>query len=470
MSHAREMTRLLYKDEILDRLAEFANVAQFVSFEPSLAQRFARIHSYSPNHRFASAHQALAALLRASPERSINIRSFDPVTPESRDFRYGIRDLGQAIRELELLAEAGLYTIANETIDVNDGGVSGVILGDIIEFAPKDTPRAVEKPGVASLSRSVGLGLLRTVYGFIPALEFPPTDRVEFSLHPLRRGVRNDHTIVWQVEDVGENSGKAAIDWPNRFSAFIGDKVFGLLVASQLGLSVPRSIVLSRNVAPFSFGQDTGTSEPWIRTSPTEQLPGKYTTARGWKDPFVLMQEEDPSALAIASVLAQEGVDAKYSGALIVSSLGAPVIEGVEGFGDEFMIGRMAPSRIPARVLGDVLEVYQYAAACLGPVRFEWVHDGKKVWVVQLHRGRTMTEGHTIVPGDAAVFHPFNTSSGIDSLRALIEKVKGLNEGIALIGQVGLTSHFGDLLRRARIPARLEQSVYDSAPSDSGTG
>jgi hypothetical protein len=32
-------------------------------------------------------------------------------------------------------------------VDIEDGGVSGVAYGDMLEFAPGDTPRYVEKPG-----------------------------------------------------------------------------------------------------------------------------------------------------------------------------------------------------------------------------------------------------------------------------------------------------------------------------------
>ena len=40
---------------------------------------------------------------------------------------------------------------------------------------------------------------------------------------------------------------------------------------------------------------------------------------------------------------------------------------------------------------------------------------------------------------------------------ALIARIEGTGEGVVLIGHVGVTSHFGDLLRRARIPSRIEE-------------
>jgi len=36
------------------------------------------------------------------------------------------------------MSAEGLFVIANETVDVSDGGVSGVIQGGVAEFAPDD--------------------------------------------------------------------------------------------------------------------------------------------------------------------------------------------------------------------------------------------------------------------------------------------------------------------------------------------
>ena len=87
----------------------------------------------------------------------------------------------------------------------------------------------------------------------------------------------------------------------------------------MLDLPVPRTTVIARGVAPFRFGRTTETGETWIRTCPVEQVPGRFTTQRGWRDPFRLMAEEDPEGTKLSSVLAQEGVEAAYSGALVAS-------------------------------------------------------------------------------------------------------------------------------------------------------
>ncbi|HEY6159277.1 MAG TPA: hypothetical protein VIV88_17650 [Gemmatimonadales bacterium] len=444
------------KDAILDSLARRFNVAQFVSFDPALKQRYAWIRGYSPNHEFDSVESAVAAILAASPERSVNIRSFQPDNPKGREFIYGQTSVPAVVSQLHRLAAEDLLTIVNETVDVNDGGVSGVAYGDAIEFAPKDTPRCVEKPGTASVTRRVGLRIFERVYHFKPALPDRRELRVEFSLHPLRRGYQYDHTIIWEVEEVSSPPTAVEVSWPNLFSRFVGDKAYGLLVADAIGLRVPRAVVIPRGLAPFTIGSETGLAETWIRTCPTEQVPGRFTTRRGWLDPFRLMQDEDPTGDAIASILAQEGIEAKYSGALIAQTDREPLVEGVTGYGDEFMVGRRAPESLPASIVGDVHATYRQASKELGPVRFEWVHDGRSVWIVQFHSGASATAGRVIFPGEAARYHEFDVKGGIEALRKLIDAVKGSDDGIVLVGRVGVTSHFGDLLRRARVPSRIE--------------
>lgn len=360
----------LYKDAVLDRLAERANVAQFVSFGPGPEPRlrYSRVRGHSPNEGFRGLEDAVSALLEGSVDRSVNVRSYHPHQPRSHEFVYGLTDLSKAVAAVGRLAASGLHTIVNETIDVNDGGVSGVAYGDILEFAPADTPRCVEKPGTVSIKREAGLWLLETVYGFAPALDYEREDRVEFSIHPVRRGHRHEHTIVWELEPVGPSELRAETRWPNHFSRLLGDKAFGLLVAHSLGLPVPQTTVISRALAPFTFGAPTGTGEQWIRTCPKEQVPGLFTTQRGWTDPFALLQAEDPDGTAISSVLGQGGVEPVYSGALLTDPEGGVTVEGVAGSGEDFMLGLASPALLPRPVLHDVRDLQARASRDLGPV------------------------------------------------------------------------------------------------------
>lgn len=448
----------LIKDAVLDRVSDVANVAQFVSFAPNLQQRYVRIHNYEPNHPFENIESAIKILLESSPDNSVNVRSFTPENPKSREFIYGLQRVDDVVAAVVRLASGGLYTIVNETVNIDDGGVSGVALGEVLEVAPGDTPRCVEKEGTASFSREMGLRLLEKVYHFRPSLDFDPDLRVEFSIHPLRRGFRHDHTIVWELENVGPTHASAEMRWPNRFSRFLGDKAFGLLIADMLDLPVPATTVFARHLPPFTFGKQTGTGETWIRTCPVVQDPGHYTTQRGWCDPFKLMNNEDPDGIRIASVLAQEGIDAAFSGSLIVQANGEVKIEGTRGYGDKFMVGQVELDVLPKGTLDCARQLYEDATKHLGPVRMEWVQDKDgKGWIVQLHRGKTTSQGSVIHKGEASRYHRFEVSQGIDELRKLITQVQGRGEGIILVGHVGVTSHLGDLLRKAEIPSRVEQ-------------
>lgn len=325
----------LRKDRILDELARVGNVAQFVSYAPSASstpkQTFSRVWQQAPNHEFASHQVAIRTLLQRSPDRSINIRSFTPDNPRSRQFLYGLTDPDIAVAHLQRLIADGLYVIANETVDVADGGVSGVVEGGVIEFAPDDTPRCVEKPGTASFALAEGLSILEAVYGFKP--EFPALggSRLEFSIHPKLRGYNRTHTILWEREQVTTSSQEPDLTWPNRWSRIIGDKAFGLLIADLVGMSVPTSVVIGRRIKPFEFGQATGSAEVWLRTCPSEQDPGRFTTANTWVDPFKLLSVEDPDHGSIASIISQASVRAAYSGAAIATKDGSLHIEGTAG-------------------------------------------------------------------------------------------------------------------------------------------
>jgi hypothetical protein len=445
------------KDEMLRRLAEHANVAQFLSFGPGqeLRQRHSCVRGHPPDHRFATPGDGVDALLALSAGGSVNVRSFQAGAPRGGPFTYGLTRRDDVLAVLRARAAAGLHTIANETVDIDDGGVSGVALGGMVEFAPGDTPRSVERPGTVALGHGAALALLRTVYGFTPDLDDRPGERVEFSVHPLVAGVRQTHTILWETGPADPAAlTPRRLTWPNRFSRLLGDKAFGLLVADLLGLPVPATTVVGRRVAPFRLGRPTGGGEPWLRTCPAEPVPGRFPTRRGWRDPFALLAAEDPSGADLVAVLAQDGVPARWSGAALPGHDGGLVVEGVAGFGDDFMLARAAPARLPAQVVDDVRRLGARAAATLGPVRFEWAHDGDQAWVLQLHLAKALASATTIYPGVPSRWRRFDPSRGLEALRDLIASVAP-DEGIEIAGDIGVTSHAGDLLRRAAVPSRL---------------
>jgi hypothetical protein len=464
------------KDQVLGDVARAGNVAQFVSFDrdATLTERFSRVIGYPPDYRFANAHDAVRNLLIRSPDGTVNVRSFDPSRPKGEPLVYGLRHVEDVIGTLREKSAAGKYTIVNETIDIHDGGVSGVAMGDVIEFAPGDSPKCVDKPGICSLPRAMGIRILSAVYGFRPALEYPADVRVEFSIHPRRRGLRNEHTIIWELEEVGAGGvgAVAQMAWPNRFSRQLGDKAFGLLVADSLDLPVPRATVIPRALAPFTLGRATGSSEVWMRTCPRERSPGKYLTTRGWVDPFQLLAKEDaelaaePGRVPVVSVLAQSHVEAQYSGAAIPGQAGGPpLIEGVRGLGDRYMLGEEGPQPLPPQVYSDVIDVYTRAAARLGPVEIEWAYDGRATWILQLHRSHQASAAGPVTFDRASQVHRFDVSLGLEELRSLLGRLKGTGAGVVVVGDVGVASHFGDLLRSSGLPWRIEGLRSASNPA-----
>jgi len=180
-------------------------------------------------------------------------------------------------------------------------------------------------------------------------------------------------------------------------------------------------------------------------------------------DPFRLLAQEDPDD-EVVSVIAQEGVVATYSGAASVGNNGQTLVEGVAGTGDDFMLGRVPPTRLPHDVAAAVGTLLERARKRLGDVRLEWVFDGADVWVVQLHRGRIESKGRIIFPGTPKVEHDFSIANGLEALRALVDRLTGTGEGVILRGDVGITSHFGDVLRRAKVPSRIEPWTEQDLP------
>ncbi len=446
------------KDSVLNRLAPKFNIAQFVSFSPDLAQRYAWISGRDPNEKFPTLEAACEALLNAAESHALNIRSFKPGAMKGHKLIQNLESVAEAASALRERAGGGFFTIANEVVPLEDGGVSGVVIGPVIEFAPVDTPKCVDKPGVASLPTQDGIKVLKIVYGFPPELDFRDDLRIEFSLHPTRRGYKRTHTIIWEVEPCPPVRKVEIRKWPNQFSRLIGDKAYGLLIGHVLGFPVPRTMVVGRHVAPFEFGQNTGTKETWLRTCPAVPIPGKYPTFFGWQDPFDLMQRI-PEGDGVVSILAQESVPFVWSGAARTTDHG-PHIEGVEGRGDPFMIAAAHKESLPALVHYKVKELHESLLTRLRSVKFEWVWDGDRVWLLQLHQRPKGISEDIIYPGDPTnwrVFDPrvFEPEEVLDRLRNLVAEISGHDIGVTITGDVGVTSHIGDVLAEARIPSRL---------------
>lgn len=82
------------------------------------------------------------------------------------------------------------------------------------------------------------------------------------------------------------------------------------------------------------------------------------------------------------------------------------------------------------------------------------VHDGDQLWIVQLHAGATQSSHRVIVPGVAEAWARFEVGDGLIALRSLLG-VLPERTGVEFVGEVGLTSHLADLMRKAQIPTRF---------------
>ena len=457
------MTELLKDDKLAFMIEKLGcNIAKFISIMPNMKIKHIYIdRNYTYN---GDLKKCILDLIKSSNSKSINIRSFSLTSMKGHSLIYGKKedDIDEIIRIIQENCELNKYSIINETIDINDGGVSGVVLGNIIEFAPNDTPKCVEKPQVCFLEKNMGISILKTVYGFPLKLNFEDQYRVEFSIHPKREGLCNDHTVIWEFEEVTQVKYDTKIKWPNKFSKFIGDKTFGLLIADYLGFNVPHTTVISRNIAPFSFGKETGIKEKWIRTSPIIKEPGKYYTGDRWIDPFILMEKEEikgSNHVNIAAILSQSAVEPVYSGAAIINQDKInDVIEGVPGKGDNFMVGLHKNHDLPIDLVFKLevwLDDIRKYHSILGNVSIEWVYDGINIWIVQLNQVESISTGPIIVSGTPTKYKQFFIEDGLEKLRYLINEIKDKNIGIELIGDVGICSHFGDVLRQANIPSYI---------------
>ncbi len=450
------------KDEVLNNIVEQGgNIAQFVSYGPDGAQRFARIRGIAASQKFSSIEMAVESI-RKTGAPYVNIRSFLPTQPDGNPFlmgRKGYETPEKVAAKVRELISQSYYVVVNEEIDVMDGGFSGVLLGNVAEFATRDVPRCVEKDGCAVLPRLAMLNLAKVVYSHFINIPYDRNHRVEFSVHPGPVGYAKEHQIIWQVERTDREVPEPVPFWPNRVSEDMGDKAYGLLMAHLAGFRVPFTKVVGRIVPPFQFGELTESPAPcWRRTCPKVQQPGLFTTKHGQVDPFALMQREDPDNTQIAAMIFQDDVQAVYSGAAITDAKGTVLIEGKSGGGDDFMVGAGGPSELPSHVKDSVTNIWEKMCALFGLVRFEWCYDTKgTLWIVQFHVGQTASFGNVIYPGRPNGFREFDVRLGLDALRPLAVQASAEGFGIVLKGNVGITSHFGDILRRAKVPSYLDR-------------
>ncbi|MCC8146954.1 MAG: hypothetical protein LIO93_11090, partial [Bacteroidales bacterium] len=160
-----------------------------------------------------------------------------------------------------------------------------------------------------------------------------------------------------------------------------------------------------------------------------------------------------------ASVISQSAVNSVYSGASIIGKTEKEdVIEGVLGKGDSFMVGTKSSVNLPKHLYDKIKRInnkFRSFYDLIGEVTIEWAYDGTDVWIIQLNQLKESAKNNVIVSGNPIKYIEFDVKEGLEALRSLIKKIKNDNIGIVLKGDVGITSHFGDLLRLSSIPSYI---------------
>lgn len=463
------------KSEILNNLSlEGRNVAQFISLNEKDKVEF--VHIRDRETQSDRLEPLIKELIEKAFSKCVNIRTFKEGSTKSNNFHFAKTNVKEIISIINEEISQGFFVIVNENIDTHDGGVSGVILNGRIEFSPQDTPRCVEKEGVCSLPLNIGNKMLKSIYDIDVAsyLDSIGVDhrntRVEFSIHPIKQGVHQERVIIWELEKVEEQEEINKIHtFPNRFSKFLGEKAYGLVLAEALGIKIPKSIIISKEVSPFILGENIEGSEKWLRTAPRIKMGGYFETIKGYENVFSFLQTEEEKMEGgdnLGSIISQDGVNALYSGACLVNK-DKIIIEGTNGEGDKFMVGEHdndLPQRIKDIVTNYINSLSQLRKL-LKSFTFEWVYDGEEVWLVQLNQNTIESTSTSIVPfvvGEIDDWIEFDVQDGLESLRTIIDTLghpdidNGKQTiGIKVLGDVGITSHIGDVLRANKIPSYI---------------
>lgn len=441
----------MLKDEKLFRLAKKYNVAQFVSFSPHGKQRFRAF-----NHIGSGADVSWTIDEMLKHFDAICIRTFREDCESGNPFVFGVGNIDDALVQVNSFMSQGYHVILNEAISLEDNCSSGVWQDGLVEFAPQMTPRCVENEGCSSIPAKWAEKIFSILYGcenrLWNAQGSKHKRRFEFSIHANDVGYRKERLVVW--EEGRGCASKMNLRSSDPFSRWLGNKAAGLLYSWLAGVPVPRFCVFRRGQETplFVAGENTGTAKSWTRSCPAERTPGKYSTVRGFCNPHELMEKDGQD---VVSAIVQDEVSAQYSGAGFCSGKYYNV-EGVSGFGDRFMAGEQKPDKLPSKIKHDVRDfMLGLREAIHSPVAVEWAHDGKKVWLLQLHLEDVGSRGAVVVPGEAIKWFAWKSSDGLEKLRSMAAWAKDNECGITLDGGVGLMSHAADIARQFRVPCRL---------------
>jgi hypothetical protein len=462
------LVKSLPRDTRVAQLRNNHNVAQFISFNDDLTARICVLRKASSST--SNPEMLLSALFEGALNQRVNVRIFKPATSTGAALFINVNSVEGVIAILTAQRAIGGYSIVSETIDVDDGGVAGVLYGDVVEFTQGSTPKFVDqqRSGIfPQMRREAAERMLRTVYGSdVNFSRFAPDERVEFSTHPGDCGTQPGKFLIWDCYQVTpQKQVIPRLIWPNSFSEWMGDKCFGLLAAWSSGFLVPKVVaflhpLLSRDddgsnprwTPPngLLFGDETDSAGTWTRTCPIRPVPGRYPTYNFRSDPLELMLRIDPEGEVIRSCLVQQDVGAEYSGAAQMWHDGVR-IEGVKGQGARLMKGTQSPQQLPTFVEQSIQKLSEDIKSVYGLCRFEWAWQNHRAWLLQINQIQGQSQSMTALGTIRQGYLKFDPDLGLAELDRIISLAKLQDRDVLVTKQVGLTSHVCELLNQSQL-------------------
>lgn len=446
------MTKL--KDKVLKELSKDWNVANFVSVSPKGGTRYSTLKK-------TRLRPMIESLLKVSGTGKVNVRSFcvneDNIKTE---FVMDLETVDEVMQQVVRNQNKGLYSIINENIDPCDGGVSGIVHGNLVEFLTNGTPRHVEKGSKAiTLNKEQGLKILETYYevDLFNLKELNEKERVEFTITKDKRLIIWEHKEITPTNNIINN---ISVNLESNFIKTTTEKVFGLLYLDSLNIKIPKTSMENSIGNIITFGKETSkenlTENIVHRAAPSRFTPGdldnvKEKYNKDIKEHVKLFDNQ----MKEVKFITQEEIKTKYVGAGIFQEDGEYTIEYSEGDGQAFMLGKVKPleqGSLDKKVKGQLNQVsLRLRGVTNQKLKIEFITDESlKLYLVQLNfldshinekgtentgEGETLTfktEGKT--PSDLA-----------NELDLLKSKGKNITH-VTLIGDIGYTSHFCDVV------------------------
>lgn len=454
------------KDSVLKKLSKEWDVANFVSVSPMGEVRASNLSLLTED-----LETDLKRILEESPRHLVNVRSFCTDAENIKtEFVLGLGDIGDILRQVEKNCENGLYSIVNENIDPCDGGVSGVLHGDIIEFVTNGTPRDVEKgEKVISLGKAIGIKMLEQYYDVdLERLRsLPMNSRIEFAI------TRDKRLLVWEVKQL-PNQGlarkKMDLNVDSLFVETIREKVFGLLLVNALRLNVVESTVVNSIGNTVSFGKKVqGESEldtVIYRASPSRFSPGEFDNSESSINVDIVERIKELEERDGITYLAQKKLNTKLVGG-VISSKGRRLVEFSDGNGQDFMLGKAIPIEYQGDDLGLIVSQVDYICSRIESLvgnsfKLELIVDEfETVYVAQFNVINDVQqqiviskeERENALEVDVKEETPLSLANRLEYL-----EVRGKQVDLVVFkGNIGHTSHFCDVVNGRGIRYIIEK-------------